>query len=88
MTTRTATTQRQDHDIAGAARSLLGLDCLRPGQETAIRSVLDGHDTLVVMPTGAGKSLCYQLPALLLPGRTVVLQAGKRAFAEVTLVAR
>lgn len=50
-----------------------GLDEFRPGQEETIRAVLKGRDALVVMPTGAGKSLIYQLPALLLPGLTVVV---------------
>jgi ATP-dependent DNA helicase RecQ len=45
----------------------------RPGQAEAIRSVLSGRDTLVVMPTGGGKSLCYQVPALVLPGLTLVV---------------
>lgn len=45
----------------------------RAGQEEAIAAILSGHDALIVMPTGAGKSLCYQLPALCLPGVTIVV---------------
>jgi ATP-dependent DNA helicase RecQ len=45
----------------------------RPGQETAIEAVLAGRDTLTIMPTGGGKSLCYQVPAMLLPGVTLVV---------------
>jgi ATP-dependent DNA helicase RecQ len=45
----------------------------RPGQERAIEAVLQGRDTLVVLPTGGGKSLCYQVPAMVLPGLTVVV---------------
>jgi ATP-dependent DNA helicase RecQ len=60
-----------------AARRLLtrvfGLDAFRPGQQEIIGAVLAGHDTLGIMPTGAGKSLCYQIPALLLHGTTLVI---------------
>jgi ATP-dependent DNA helicase RecQ len=50
-----------------------GLRVWRPGQKDVVDRVLRGLGTLAVMPTGAGKSLCYQLPAALLPGRTVVV---------------
>ena len=62
--------------MATARRTLkktFGLDDFRPGQAEIIASVLAGRDTLAVMPTGAGKSLCYQVPALILPGTTLVV---------------
>ena len=52
-------------DIITAVRGVWGFDSLRPLQEEAIRAALDGRDSLVVMPTGGGKSLCYQVPPLL-----------------------
>jgi ATP-dependent DNA helicase RecQ len=56
-----------------AARDYFGYDRLRPGQARVIAQVLRGVDVLTTMPTGAGKSLCYQLPAMLLPGVTLVI---------------
>ena len=48
-------------------KKVFGYDSFRPGQEDIVRRLLDGQDVLAVMPTGAGKSICYQVPALLLP---------------------
>jgi ATP-dependent DNA helicase RecQ len=54
-------------------RKRFGIEEFRPGQSLAIRNVLSAIDTLAIMPTGGGKSLCYQLPALALPGVTLVV---------------
>jgi len=59
-------------DLGTALRSHLGYESFRPGQEEIVRSVLAGRPTVAVMPTGSGKSLCYQLPAVLLEGTTIV----------------
>ena len=53
--------------------SHFGYSFFRTGQEQAIRSVLSGKNTITVMPTGGGKSICYQIPALVLPGTTIVI---------------
>jgi ATP-dependent DNA helicase RecQ len=56
-----------------ALKEFFGFDEFKGEQEKAIRSVLDGRDTFVIMPTGGGKSMCYQLPALMLDGVTLVI---------------
>ncbi|HEX7780053.1 MAG TPA: DEAD/DEAH box helicase, partial [Vicinamibacterales bacterium] len=48
-------------------------DAFRPGQEDVVRCAIEGHDLLAVMPTGSGKSICYQVPAVVLPGLTLVI---------------
>jgi len=60
-------------DLAADLKRLFGFPAFRAGQERVVRSVLEGRDALVVMPTGGGKSLCYQLPAYLLDGLCVVV---------------
>ena len=54
-------------------KKYFGHDRFRPGQEALIDSILSGRDTLGIMPTGGGKSICYQVPSLLLPGLTLVI---------------
>ena len=54
-------------------KSVYGYDNFRPGQEKLISHILSGRDVLGIMPTGAGKSLCFQVPALLFPGLTIVI---------------
>jgi len=59
--------------LTDTLRRYWGYDTFRPGQEAVVRSIAAGRDACVVMPTGGGKSLCYQLPAVLDGGRTVVV---------------
>lgn len=61
------------NSLEESLHEIFGLAHLRPGQNEVIQSVLDGRNTLAIMPTGSGKSLCYQLPALNLPGTAIVV---------------
>jgi ATP-dependent DNA helicase RecQ len=69
VATRVAPASRLDE----ALRELFGFSAFQPGQEEVVSHVMAGDDTLAILATGAGKSLCYQLPALLLPGTTIVV---------------
>ncbi len=60
-------------DLSSALHQHFGFRTFRPGQEQAVRAALEGRDALVVMPTGSGKSLCYQLPALMSEQLTLVV---------------
>src|SRR5438045_7567307 len=63
-------------DMSAALTSLrahFGFDEFREGQREVIAAILEGKDAVVVMPTGSGKSLCYQLPAMMLGGATLVV---------------
>ncbi len=60
-------------DAEQALKKYWGYDAFRPGQGDAVQSVLEGKETLVLFPTGGGKSLCYQVPAMVLDGLTIVI---------------
>ena len=67
------TARRRAARVAKVLRDVFGLAELRPGQQAVIDAVLAKRHTLAIMPTGAGKSLCYQVPAMLMPGMTVIV---------------
>src|SRR5947209_3677453 len=70
---KTTSREKSGSDIREVARSNFGYEELRPGQEEAILSLLNKRDTLVVMPTGSGKSAIYQITGLMIKGTVLVI---------------
>src|SRR5262249_1323576 len=66
-------THEPEENLRDRIREYFGFRMFRPGQAQAVDSALEGRDTLVVMPTGSGKSLCFQLTSLALEGITIVV---------------
>ena len=66
-------TAQSQLDAKQALKDFFGFDGFKGNQEVIIQSVLNREDCFVIMPTGAGKSLCYQLPALMLPGTAIII---------------
>ncbi len=66
-------TSGEEVQIFNILKTVFGFQAFRPDQESIIRNILNGRDVFAVMPTGGGKSLCYQLPAMLMHGTVVVL---------------
>ena len=63
----------KDYPLQELLKKIFGFENFKDSQEAIIRNVLSGNDTFVIMPTGGGKSMCYQLPALILPGTAIII---------------
>ncbi len=72
-TVKKDSSSKHTHDIHAALETYFGFREFKGTQEASINSLLNGRDTFVIMPTGGGKSLCYQLPAMILPGCAIIV---------------
>ena len=71
--TKTSSTATLDIDLKSELNEHFGFKDFKGQQRAAIETLLSGRDTFVIMPTGGGKSLCYQLPAMMLPGVAIIV---------------
>ena len=62
-----------DYSLNELLKKIFGFDSFKGNQEPIIKNLLDGKDTFVIMPTGGGKSMCYQLPAITSPGTAIII---------------
>ena len=88
----TAITRHDTKDPKGFLKEFFGFDTFKGNQEVVIQSIMDGKDCFVIMPTGAGKSMCYQLPAMMMEGtatmcRMIALTSNKKQNMTMNSVA-
>ena len=64
---------KEEYNLKKALKEYFGFDTFKSNQEDIVKSLLEGHNVFVLMPTGGGKSLCYQLPSLIMEGTAIVV---------------